>query len=284
MLTCLDRERLATDDRTTRRCGHCRRPRAGARLGRQAQQAPLQAPPTTTRPAAAARPRTAPPSRRRRTRRRRATMLAGRADRARQATYCATCHSDRGKARRPVARRTSMREQAQEQRRAHRKDDPQAARRHDAAGRREASRAGRPSTRSRRVRVAHGRARRAQSESRLASVPAAESRRVHARGPGSAGRRRRRRDAFLPPDTISHGFDNVADAQSFSPTLMDGYLRAASQISRLAVGDRTATAASSTYKIGAHGVADAPRRRRADGHARRHRRSCTPSRPTATTC
>jgi mono/diheme cytochrome c family protein len=54
---------------------------------------------------------------------------------------------------------------------------------------------------------------------------------------------------YLPPDTISHGFDNVADAQSFSPTLMDGYLRAASQISRLAVGDRSASASSFTYKI-----------------------------------
>ncbi|HJU41899.1 MAG TPA: DUF1592 domain-containing protein [Vicinamibacterales bacterium] len=54
---------------------------------------------------------------------------------------------------------------------------------------------------------------------------------------------------YLPPDTISHGFDNVADAQTFSPTLMDGYLRAASQISRLAVGDRQASATSTTYKI-----------------------------------
>jgi len=54
---------------------------------------------------------------------------------------------------------------------------------------------------------------------------------------------------YLPPDTISHGFDNVADAQTFSPTLMDGYLRAASQISRLAVGDRQASASSVTYKI-----------------------------------
>ncbi|HEX6217626.1 MAG TPA: DUF1592 domain-containing protein [Vicinamibacterales bacterium] len=54
---------------------------------------------------------------------------------------------------------------------------------------------------------------------------------------------------YLPPDTISHGFDNVADAQTFSPTLMDGYLRAASQISRLAVGDRSASATSTTYKI-----------------------------------
>src|SRR5262245_21102951 len=29
-------------------------------------------------------------------------------------------------------------------------------------------------------------------------------------------------NAFLPPDTISGGFDNVADVQSFSPTLMEG--------------------------------------------------------------
>src|SRR3954471_11047558 len=56
--------------------------------------------------------------------------------------------------------------------------------------------------------------------------------------------------AYLPPDTISKGFDNVADVQSFSPTLMESYLRAASQISRLAVGDRSASATSVTYKIG----------------------------------
>jgi len=54
---------------------------------------------------------------------------------------------------------------------------------------------------------------------------------------------------FLPADTISNGFDNVADTQTLSPTLMEGYLRAASQISRLAVGDRTATATSVTYRI-----------------------------------
>src|SRR3954468_5243089 len=60
-------------------------------------------------------------------------------------------------------------------------------------------------------------------------------------------------NAFLPPDTISKGFDNVADVQSFSPTLMESYLRAASQISRLAVGDRSASATSVTYKIGRTG-------------------------------
>src|SRR5262245_29286158 len=54
---------------------------------------------------------------------------------------------------------------------------------------------------------------------------------------------------YLPPDTNSHGFDNVAEAQSFSPALFEGYLRAASQISRLAIGDRGATATSVTYRI-----------------------------------
>jgi mono/diheme cytochrome c family protein len=56
-------------------------------------------------------------------------------------------------------------------------------------------------------------------------------------------------EAFLPPDTISHGFDNVADAQAFSPALMEGYMRAARKISLLAMGDRAASAASATYKV-----------------------------------
>ena len=59
--------------------------------------------------------------------------------------------------------------------------------------------------------------------------------------------------AYLPPDTVSSGFDNVADEQTFSPALLEGYLRAASQISRLAVGDRNASATSATYKIGRFG-------------------------------
>ena len=57
-------------------------------------------------------------------------------------------------------------------------------------------------------------------------------------------------NSFLPPDTLSSGFDNISDVQSFSPTLMEGYLRAASQISRIAVGDRNASPTSVTFKIG----------------------------------
>jgi len=54
---------------------------------------------------------------------------------------------------------------------------------------------------------------------------------------------------FLPPDTISAGFDNVADVQRFSATLMEGYLRAASRIASLAVGDPRAGAAEVTVKV-----------------------------------
>jgi len=54
---------------------------------------------------------------------------------------------------------------------------------------------------------------------------------------------------LLPPDTISHGFDNVADAQTFSPTLMEGYLRAASRVTALAVGDPDSVAGESTYRL-----------------------------------
>jgi hypothetical protein len=55
--------------------------------------------------------------------------------------------------------------------------------------------------------------------------------------------------AFLPPDTINQGFDNIADTQMFSPTLMEGYLRAASRITMLAVGDPDSSASQATYTV-----------------------------------
>ncbi|MGQ0732576.1 MAG: DUF1592 domain-containing protein [Acidobacteriota bacterium] len=55
--------------------------------------------------------------------------------------------------------------------------------------------------------------------------------------------------AFLPPDTVSHGFDNVADVQTFSPTLMEGYLRAAGRIATLAVGDPSSSAGQATFTL-----------------------------------
>jgi hypothetical protein len=52
---------------------------------------------------------------------------------------------------------------------------------------------------------------------------------------------------FLPLDTMSANFDNIADVQMLSPTLLDGYLKAAAGISRLAVGNAAATASETTY-------------------------------------
>ena len=55
-------------------------------------------------------------------------------------------------------------------------------------------------------------------------------------------------EALLPADTISHSFDNIADVQGLSPTLMDSYLRAADKISREAVGDPEVEPSETTYK------------------------------------
>ena len=54
---------------------------------------------------------------------------------------------------------------------------------------------------------------------------------------------------WLPLDTKSANFDNIADVQMPSATLLDAYLDAASEISRLAVGDPKASVTSSTYKL-----------------------------------
>ncbi len=53
---------------------------------------------------------------------------------------------------------------------------------------------------------------------------------------------------WLPLDTKSANFDNIADAQILSPTLLDAYLNAASAVSRLAVGDKNAALTQTTYK------------------------------------
>ena len=55
--------------------------------------------------------------------------------------------------------------------------------------------------------------------------------------------------AFLPSETISESFDNVADMQMLSPTLIGGYLSAAAEVTRAAVGDPKATPASAVYKV-----------------------------------
>jgi len=52
---------------------------------------------------------------------------------------------------------------------------------------------------------------------------------------------------WLPADQISASFDNVADAQVISPTLMDAYLTAASEVARQAVGQADAAPSSRIY-------------------------------------
>ncbi len=55
--------------------------------------------------------------------------------------------------------------------------------------------------------------------------------------------------AYLPLDTKSANFDNIADVQLLSPTLMNAYLGAASEISRLSVGNPNAAATEATFKV-----------------------------------
>ena len=43
--------------------------------------------------------------------------------------------------------------------------------------------------------------------------------------------------ALLPPDDSTAGFDNIADVLGVSPALIEGYVAAATKISRLAIGD-----------------------------------------------
>ena len=52
---------------------------------------------------------------------------------------------------------------------------------------------------------------------------------------------------WLPQDTMSANFDNIADEQALSPTLLEAYLNAAGDISRMAVGDKNAPTIDKTY-------------------------------------
>ncbi len=53
---------------------------------------------------------------------------------------------------------------------------------------------------------------------------------------------------FLPSDDSTRGFDNIAGALGISPTLLEGYVSAASKISRLAVGN-VSTPTQTTYRV-----------------------------------
>ena len=52
---------------------------------------------------------------------------------------------------------------------------------------------------------------------------------------------------WLPADTYLGNFDNMADAQGLSTTLLEAYLRAATDVSRLAVGNPNAVSSSTKH-------------------------------------
>ncbi len=56
-------------------------------------------------------------------------------------------------------------------------------------------------------------------------------------------------ESLLPPDTMSHGFDNIADVQTLSPTLMESYLRAAERVSLASIGEAQSSPGEATYKV-----------------------------------
>ncbi len=55
--------------------------------------------------------------------------------------------------------------------------------------------------------------------------------------------------ALLPPDDESSGFDNIADVLTVSPSLMERYLSASWNISRMAVGNVNIAPATSVYRL-----------------------------------
>ena len=90
-------------------------------------------------------------------------------------------------------------------------------------------------------------------------------------------------NAYLPPDTISGGFDNVVRrAELFADP--DGRLSARGQPDQPARRRRSQRdRVVGDLQDRPHRLADAAGRGRPDGHPRRHLRSSTSSRPTATT-
>ncbi len=88
---------------------------------------------------------------------------------------------------------------------------------------------------------------------------------------------------YLPADTISASFDNIADVQMPSATVMQGYMRAAAHVSRVAVGDPFDRRQLDAVRSAADEVTEG-RASKARPSARAAARSSpTTSRPTATT-
>ena len=102
-------------------------------------------------------------------------------------------------------------------------------------------------------------------------VPAAQPRRVRARRCTTCSTSTSTSNAFLPPDTISASFDNIADVQ---PLLADAARRLSARRRERSRASRSAIATRADrgdLQGAAHAVADGATSRHAVGHARRHR-------------
>jgi len=54
--------------------------------------------------------------------------------------------------------------------------------------------------------------------------------------------------SFLPPDNVVEGFDNIAEALSVSPALLEGYLAASAEVASKAIGDLDMGRDAVTYR------------------------------------
>ena len=89
--------------------------------------------------------------------------------------------------------------------------------------------------------------------------------------------------ALLPPDDESSGFDNIADVLTVSPSLMERYLSASWNISRMALGNLNIAPSTVDVSRAAGSVAGPARRRAAARHARRDAGRAHRFRSTAST-
>ncbi len=78
--------------------------------------------------------------------------------------------------------------------------------------------------------------------------------------------------ALLPPDDESSGFDNIADVLTVSPSLMERYLSASWNISRMALGNTRHRAEHGNVSCAARSVPGPAHRRIATGNSRRDSR------------
>ena len=90
-------------------------------------------------------------------------------------------------------------------------------------------------------------------------------------------------ESLLPADDMSYGFDNIAGVLKMTPSLLDRYMAAARQVSRLAIGSRDAPADGRDVQAPRRPVAGRQLRQRCRSARAAGRPSSTSSRSTPNT-